>query len=170
MSYRIGFVPEDRKHCGLVLSMCAGDNFTLPILSRFARLGVVDTKAERGEAAGFFDRLKIKARPSSPTISLSGGTQQKIVLAKWLASKCDILILDEPTRGVDVGTKAEIHEWIEQLANEGMAILLISSELPELLSVASRMVVLRAGRIVGQLGREEASQARLLRMMAGLAA
>jgi ABC-type sugar transport system ATPase subunit len=150
--------------------MCAGDNLTLPILARFARLGVVDRRAEGEESAGFFDRLKIKARPSSPTISLSGGTQQKIVLAKWLAAKCDILILDEPTRGVDVGTKTEIHEWIGQLADEGMAILLISSELPELLSVASRTIVLRAGRVVGELGREEATQERLLRMMAGLAA
>jgi ABC-type sugar transport system ATPase subunit len=168
MDLRIGFVPEDRKRHGLVLSMTAGSNVTLPILSRFAHAGVVDTNAEQAAAAGYFDRLRIKAEPGDATVNLSGGTQQKLVLAKWLAADCDILILDEPTRGVDVGTKAELHGWIDTLAGDGAAVLLISSELPELLNVATRIIVLRAGRVVGELSRDDATQERLLRMMAGL--
>jgi ABC-type sugar transport system ATPase subunit len=100
---------------------------------------------------------------------LSGGNQQKIVLARWLAAQSKILILDEPTRGVDVGAKAEIHALIGELAEQGAAILLISSELPELLNLSDRILVLRAGRMVGEVARAEASQERLLRLMAGLA-
>ena len=100
---------------------------------------------------------------------LSGGNQQKIVLARWLAAKSKILILDEPTRGVDVGAKAEIHALIGELAEQGAAILLISSELPELLNLSDRILVLRAGRMVGEVARADASQERLLRLMAGLA-
>jgi ribose transport system ATP-binding protein len=99
---------------------------------------------------------------------LSGGNQQKIVLARWLAAHSKILILDEPTRGVDVGAKAEIHALIGELAEQGAAILLISSELPELLNLSDRILVLRAGRVVGEVARAEASQERLLRLMAGL--
>jgi ABC-type sugar transport system ATPase subunit len=150
-----------------VLSMCAGHNVTLPILSRFAHAGVVDGVAERSAMAGYFDRLRIKAAPSDPTSALSGGTQQKVVLAKWLAADCDILILDEPTRGVDVGTKAELHGWIDKLAGDGAAVLLISSELPELLNVSTRIIVLRDGRVAGELSRIEATQAKVLRLMAG---
>jgi ABC-type sugar transport system ATPase subunit len=102
------------------------------------------------------------------TAGLSGGNQQKLVLAKWLAAKSDILILDEPTRGVDVGAKAEIHAWIDRLASQGAAILLISSELPELMNLSTRLIVLRAGRIVGEVTRAEATQDGLLRLMAGL--
>ena len=111
------------------------------------------------------------ARRASTTVvaGLSGGNQQKIVLARWLAAQSKILILDEPTRGVDVGAKAEIHALIGELAEQGAAILLISSELPELLNLSDRILVLRAGRIVGELARAEASQERLLRLMAGLA-
>jgi ABC-type sugar transport system ATPase subunit len=167
MNRRMGFVPEDRKRHGLVLSMCAGHNVTLPILQRFARAGVVDGGAEQKATGGYFSRLRIKAQPGDSTRTLSGGTQQKVVLAKWLAADCDILMLDEPTRGVDVGTKAELHGWIDTLASDGVAILLISSELPELLNVATRIIVLRDGRIVGELSRAEATQEALLRMMAG---
>jgi ABC-type sugar transport system ATPase subunit len=102
------------------------------------------------------------------TAGLSGGNQQKLVLAKWLAAKSDILLLDEPTRGVDVGAKAEIHAWIDRLASEGAAILLISSELPELINLSTRLLVLRAGRVVGEVTREDATQDGLLRLMAGL--
>ena len=168
MAHGIGYVPEDRKRHGLVLSMSAGHNATLPILGRFARAGIVDAVAERTAAAGLFDRLKIKADADDETIHLSGGTQQKLVLAKWLAADCDILLLDEPTRGVDVGTKAELHGWIDAMATNGAAVLLISSELPELLNVASRIVVLRGGCVVGELSRNEATQEGVLRLMAGL--
>jgi len=114
--------------------------------------------------------MRVRA-PSVDTVvaGLSGGNQQKIVLARWLAAQSKILILDEPTRGVDVGAKAEIHALIGELAEQGAAILLISSELPELLNLSDRILVLRAGRMVGEVARADASQERLLRLMAGLA-
>ena len=101
--------------------------------------------------------------------SLSGGNQQKVVLSKWLTAESDLLVLDEPTRGVDVGAKAELHAWIGQRAREGAAVLLISSELPELLGLSTRILVLREGRLRGEVSRAEATQEGLLRMMAGLA-
>lgn len=168
MSHGIGFVPEDRKQQGLVLGMRARENATLPILERFARFGVVDQSAETTVARHEFVRLQMRATPEVTTGTLSGGNQQKIVLSKWLAASGDILILDEPTRGVDVGTKSELHALIGQRAAEGAAILVISSELPELINVSSRVIVLRDGRITGEAARAEATQERLLRMMAGL--
>jgi ABC-type sugar transport system ATPase subunit len=161
-------VPEDRKRHGLVLSMSAGQNITLPIVERFGRVGIIDGAAERSAIASHFKRLRIKGEPFDAAANLSGGTQQKLVLAKWLAADCDILILDEPTRGVDVATKAELHGLIDKMASDGAAILLISSELPELLNVSTRIIVLRAGRVVGELARAEATQDRLLRLMAGV--
>ena len=168
MSHRIGFVPEDRKKQGLVLSMVTRANATLPTLGRVSRLGWVDRPAERRVVETYFKRLRVRATQETITASLSGGNQQKIVMAKWLAAECNVLILDEPTRGVDVGAKAEIHSWIDRLAAEGAAVLLISSELPELLHLSSRVLALRSGRVVGELTREEATQDRLLRLMAGL--
>src|SRR5207248_2213637 len=145
------------------------ENATLPTLDRMSHLGFVDRAADRRTVHTYFDRLRVKATQETVTAALSGGNQQKIVMAKWLAAGGDILILDEPTRGVDVGAKAEIHAWIDKLAEEGTAVLLISSELPELLNLSSRIVVLREGRVVGELARGEATQDALLRMMAGLA-
>jgi ABC-type sugar transport system ATPase subunit len=168
MARGIGFVPEDRKKQGLVLGMRTRENTTLPTLDRLSRFGFVDRAAEQTTVRTYFDRLRVKATPETVTAALSGGNQQKIVMAKWLAAGGDILILDEPTRGVDVGAKAEIHAWIDKLASEGTAVLLISSELPELLSLSSRVVVLREGRVVGELSREAATQDSLLRLMAGL--
>jgi ABC-type sugar transport system ATPase subunit len=168
MRYGIGYVPEDRKRQGLVLSLTTAENVTLPILERLSRLSWVNRGTERRTILSYFDKLRVRATPNTVTAALSGGNQQKIVLSKWLAAEGDILILDEPTRGVDVGTKAELHAWIDRLATGGAAILLISSELPELLNVASRILVLREGRLVGELTREEATQDRLLRMMSGV--
>ena len=168
MAQGIGFVPEDRKQQGLVLGMRARENATLPILSRFAKLGLVDEVQETTAARAEFDRLQMRGTPEVTTSTLSGGNQQKIVLSKWLAAKGNILMLDEPTRGVDVGTKSELHALIGQRAAEGAAILVISSELPELINVSSRVVVLRDGRITGETPRAEATQERLLRMMTGL--
>jgi ABC-type sugar transport system ATPase subunit len=111
----------------------------------------------------------LRARPEAVTSSLSGGNQQKVVLAKWLTAESNVLILDEPTRGVDVGAKAELHAWIDHRAAAGAAILLISSELPELIHLCSRIVVLREGRVRGELSRDQVTQERLLRLMAGLA-
>jgi ABC-type sugar transport system ATPase subunit len=164
----IGFVPEDRKKQGLVLSMRTRENVSLPTLSRLARLGWVDRARERRTVGAFFDRLAVKATQETETVALSGGNQQKLVMAKWLAAGGDVLVLDEPTRGVDVGAKTEIHAWIDRLAAEGKAVLLISSELPELLNLSTRIVVLRAGRVVGELARAAATQDAVLRLMAGL--
>jgi ABC-type sugar transport system ATPase subunit len=169
MALGIGFVPEDRKRQGLVLPMRARENTTLPTLESLARLGWVRASAERELAQSYIDRLRVRTHSmDATTAGLSGGNQQKLVLAKWLAAKSDILILDEPTRGVDVGAKAEIHAWIDRLASQGAAILLISSELPELMNLSTRLIVLRAGRIVGEVTRAEATQDGLLRLMAGL--
>ena len=167
---RIGFVPEDRKKQGLVLSMCTGENSTLPTLPLFARFGWIDRSRERGVIHRLFERLRVRAMPDAITAELSGGNQQKIVMAKWLAADCDILILDEPTRGVDVGAKAELHAWIDELASQGCAVLLISSELPELINLSTRILVLRNGRIVGEVSRADATQDGLLRLMTGVVA
>ena len=165
----LGLVPEDRKAEGLVLSMCALENVTLPILAQLSHNSWIRKHDERALAQRYFDRLKVTvAHPSAAASALSGGNQQKLVLARWLAAGSRVLILDEPTRGVDVGSKAELHAWIDTLASEGHAVLLISSELPELLHLSTRVIVLRGGRIVGEVPRGEATQERIMRMMAGL--
>lgn len=169
MQLGVGFVPEDRKRQGLVLGMRARENATLPTLSRFARGGWVNGAAERAAVDTSFARVALRASGREALVSsLSGGNQQKVVLSKWLTADSDLLILDEPTRGVDVGAKAELHAWIDQRASEGAAVLLISSELPELLSLSTRILVLRAGRVRGEVTREQATQDGLLRLMAGL--
>jgi ABC-type sugar transport system ATPase subunit len=165
----VGLVPEDRKRHGLVLSLRALENVTLPTLRSLARVGWLRTGAERSLADDAFARLRVRAPDlGALTAGLSGGNQQKLVLAKWLAARCRVLILDEPTRGVDVGAKAEIHALIGRLAAEGTGILLISSELPELVALSTRILVLRDGRLVGELARDNADQATLLGMMAGV--
>lgn len=171
MGLGLGLVPEDRKRQGLVLPMSASTNTTLPLLERLSRFAFIRRAAERELASQYFDQLRVKA-PRLDTVAgaLSGGNQQKVVLAKWLAARARILILDEPTRGVDVGAKAEIHTLIDTLAGQGAAILVISSELPEILRLATRILVIRGGRVAGETPREGATQDGLLRLMAGLAA
>src|SRR4029079_2789517 len=165
----VGFVPEDRKRHGLVLSMRALENVTLPTLRSIARAGWLRGGAERDLATDAFARLGVRTPDlGALTAGLSGGNQQKLVLAKWLAARCRVLILDEPTRGVDVGAKAEIHALIGRLAAEGAGTLLISSELPELVALSARILVLRDGQLTGELPREKADPESLLRMMAGL--
>ena len=171
MAHGIGLVPEDRKRQGLVLSMSAMSNTTLATLGRLSRFGFIRRAEERLQAKTYFDRLRVRASgPDVITAGLSGGNQQKLVLAKWLAAECRILILDEPTRGVDVGAKAEIHALIDRLAADGCAVILISSELPEVMHLSTRILVLREGRIAGELPREQATQAAVMRLMAGVAA
>jgi len=171
MALGIGLVPEDRKRQGLVLPMSAQDNTTLPVLARLASLRVFRRlPAERQLAREYFERLRVRASsPEAVTAGLSGGNQQKLVLAKWLAARCRVLILDEPTRGVDVGAKAEIHALVDELAAKGHAVVLISSELPEVLNLSTRLLVLRDGRIAGELPRG-ATQEAVMRLMAGMAA
>jgi ABC-type sugar transport system ATPase subunit len=165
----LGFVPEDRKRQGLVLGMRALANVTLPMLPSLARNGWLGAGAERALADEAFGRLGINPPDlDKTTMGLSGGNQQKLVLAKWLAARCRVLILDEPTRGVDVGAKAEIHAVISELAAEGTGVLLISSELPELVALSTRLLVLRDGRLVGELARADADQEALMRLMAGV--
>jgi ABC-type sugar transport system ATPase subunit len=165
----IGFVPEDRKRQGLVLSASGLHNTSLPILGRLSRFRWILRERERSVAREYFDRLRVRTPSLDATVAgLSGGNQQKIVLAKWLAASSQILILDEPTRGVDVGAKAEIHALIGELAARGTAILVISSELPEVISLSDRIVVLRGGRVAGELARREATEDAVLRLMAGI--
>jgi ABC-type sugar transport system ATPase subunit len=170
MAHGVGLVPEDRKRAGLVLGMSCLHNLSLPILDRLSRLSWIRRGEERALAGDYLSRLRVRTPgPDFVVAGLSGGNQQKIVLAKWLAAGARVLILDEPTRGVDVGAKAEIHAIIDRLAAAGSAVLLISSELPELINLSTRILVLRAGRIVGEVPRKDATQEGLLRLMAGLA-
>ena len=167
----IGFVPEDRKRQGLVLSASAMHNASLPTLGRLSRIGWIWRARERAQVGALFDRLRVRTPGLDAVVAgLSGGNQQKVVLAKWLAASPQVLILDEPTRGVDVGAKAEIHALIDELAAQGTAILVISSELPEVLRLSERILVLREGNLVGEVRREDATQDGLLRLMAGLGA
>ena len=167
----LGLVPEDRKRQGLVLSMSALANTTLPILGALSRWSFIRRKSERELVGTYFERLRVRAASVDVvTAGLSGGNQQKLVLAKWLAAKCQVLMLDEPTRGVDVGAKAEIHALIDELASRGAGVILISSELPEVLNLCTRIIVLRQGKIGGELPRASATQDALMRLMAGVAA
>ncbi|MBX3396554.1 MAG: sugar ABC transporter ATP-binding protein [Phycisphaerae bacterium] len=171
VSAGIGLLPEDRKRQALVLSMTCKQNMSLPSLECLGggRL-LINHRAERALATHFFSALRVRAPDiDSPIAGLSGGNQQKIALARWLARRCGVLILDEPTRGVDIGAKAEIHAMIDELAANGMAVLLISSELPELLRLSARILVLTGGRIAGELSRADATQENLMRLMAGAA-
>jgi ABC-type sugar transport system ATPase subunit len=167
----IGLVPEDRKRQGLVLGLNCRENTCLAALSSLTTLGWVKRTAERELAHRYTSRLRVKA-PSLETITagLSGGNQQKIALAKWLARSCDVLLIDEPTRGVDVGAKAEIYQLLDELACEGKALLIVSSELPELIGLCRRIVVMRNGGIAGELPRAQFSEAALMQLMAGVAA
>ena len=167
MGRRIGFLPEDRKKEGLVLGMNITDNISLPHLDYFSHFGFVDRKREVAEVNKLTQRLRVKA-PSieSITAGLSGGNQQKVAIAKWMARSCDLLIVDEPTRGVDVGAKAELYQLLDEVACQGLAILMISSELPELLNLARRIIVMREGFLTGELSHEQFSQEALLHLMA----
>jgi ABC-type sugar transport system ATPase subunit len=167
----VGLVPEDRKRQGLVLGLNCRENTALAALPALSRLGWVNRAAEHTLAQRYSQRLRVKA-PSleSITAGLSGGNQQKIALAKWLARSCDVLLIDEPTRGVDVGAKAEIYQLLDELACEGKALLIVSSELPELIGLCRRILVMREGRIAGEVARADFSEAALMRLMAGVAA
>lgn len=154
MAAGIGLIPEDRAGQGLVVDHPIRDNVLAPILSRLTRGGIVDDRRGDRVCEDFRERLQIKASSlTQPVRSLSGGNQQKVVIAKWLATEPRILLMDEPTAGVDIGTKQEIVQLIRRLANEGRAILFISSELPELLAAADRVLIMRHGRIDQELAR-----------------
>jgi ribose transport system ATP-binding protein len=167
----IGFLPEDRKTQGLVQGLSVGDNISLPCLGRVSRAGLVRRRDERELALGLVKDLRIKTPGlDQPVAQLSGGNQQKVVLAKWLAAHADVLIMDEPTRGIDVGAKVEIYELMNGLTSRGAGILMISSELPEVLGMSDRIVVMRHGRIAAEFDAAGASQERILRAALGQAA
>ena len=155
----IGFAPEDRKGQALVLIRSVLENATLPILDELSLGGFIRRGRERDVANGFVRRLRVRTPTIDQEVSkLSGGNQQKVVLARWLATRPRVLMLDEPTRGIDVGAKAEIYRLIDELAGEGMGVLLISSELPEVLGLADRILVMQGGRITGELTGEQATE------------
>ncbi len=159
MKLGIAYVPEDRGLQGLIRQMKIRENISLAVLRALVRGPFIDNRAERNLATRMIEQLSIRAySPEQIVNKLSGGNQQKVVVSKWLAGRPRVLIMDEPTRGVDVGAKAEIHRLISQLAQQGLAILMISSELPEVLGMSDRILVMRGGRIVAEYSREEANQ------------
>ena len=166
----LGLLPEDRKRQGLVLSLNCRENSILAALERFSTAGFVRRREERSVVESYAGRLRVKTPSLEALVAgLSGGNQQKLALMKWLIRECRVLIVDEPTRGVDVGAKAEIHRLLDELACQGMGILLISSELPEVMSLSRRIIVLREGVQLAALERDQFSQEALMRAMAGLA-
>ena len=167
----IGLVPEDRKKQGLVLGNTVGFNLTLASIDSYINgIAISDRKCQ--EVIDYYkEKLHIKAVADRVELveagSLSGGNQQKIVLGKWLAIKPDVLILDEPTRGVDVNAKFEIYSVINELAKAGIAVIMVSSELPEIINMCDNVCVIKAGKMTGMLGREELDQERIMQYAAG---
>lgn len=160
----LAYVTEDRRQLGLTMPMSITTNITLPTLHQYTnRFGLVQQRAERQTAETFQQRLSIRTPDvDRPAGTLSGGNQQKVVLSKWLNTQPRLLILDEPTRGIDVGAKAEVHQIIDELAQQGMGIIMISSDLPEVLAMSDRIVVMREGRQMATLNRSEATQERVM--------
>ncbi len=164
----IGWISEDRKGEGLIQSMSVLANLTLPHLDRRAVGGWIDRRSEREMAAAQVKRFRITTAGVDQVVSqLSGGNQQKVALARWLLEECRLLICDEPTRGVDVGGRYEIYEFLEGLASRGVAVLMISSDLPEVLGMADRILVMHEGRLGGELDARTASQEQILRLAMG---
>ncbi len=160
-------MPEDRKQQALFLALAVRLNLSIAALGRFtSRMGFVDERAEAVLVEDYRRRLNIRmASPMVEVGNLSGGNQQKVVLARWLALQPKVLIVDEPTRGIDVAAKAEVHQLLFELAESGIAILAISSELPEILTLSDRILTMREGRITGNLPIAEASEERLMQLM-----
>jgi ribose transport system ATP-binding protein len=164
----LGFLTEDRKQQGLVLQLPVTENITLTSLEEFAHFGALDLARERNVASDLIERLHIRVASMDQEVAdLSGGNQQKVVIARWLAARCKVLLFDEPTRGIDVGAKAEIYELIGRLVEEGVAVLLISSELSELLGLADRIAVMHEGSLQGIVTRADASQEKIMELALG---
>jgi inositol transport system ATP-binding protein len=164
----IAYVPEDRKLLGLCLERPILENICLPNLEMFSKYGILDLRLEREQAEDISRKLKTKTYSLNAAAgTLSGGNQQKVVLSKWLLRDLKVLILDEPTRGIDVGAKSEIHKLMGEFAKNGMAVLMISSELPEILGMSDRILVMSEGRLTGELNREEATQENIMHFATG---
>ena len=167
----IGLVPEDRKLQALVLMLAIRENMGLSMLDKLSRFGIVRLREERALARRMVEALRVRT-PSieQKVLNLSGGNQQKVVIAKWLALHPKILIMDEPTRGIDIGAKAEVHALMHHLGADGVAILMISSELPEIIHMSDRILVMRQGRIAGELSRAQATQEAVMALATGVPA
>ncbi|MFS7490635.1 sugar ABC transporter ATP-binding protein [Carnobacterium maltaromaticum] len=164
----VGFLTENRKEEGLVLDFSIKDNISLPSIDEFRVRGLIDTKTEAEFVQLLMKRLTVKAQNEDISAgSLSGGNQQKVVLAKWIGIGPKVLILDEPTRGVDVGAKREIYQLMNELAERGVAIVMVSSDLPEVLGVSDRILVVHEGKIAGELNRTEATQEKIMNLATG---
>ena len=166
----IGFLPEDRKNEGVVLSQSIRFNTTLSNIGSFSRFGINSYSKERKIAEELLTKLHTKyGGLEDPVSSLSGGNQQKVALAKWLAANCQVIILDEPTRGVDVGAKSEIYSIINSLAQDGAAVIMISSEMEEIINMCDRAVVMRQGIVTGELDKKELNEQGLIALAIGVA-
>ena len=163
----VALVPEDRKALGLEIGASVGDNISVAALRTLARLTFINRSKERSLINRFISRLQVRTSSSEKKVGLlSGGNQQKVLIAKWLATQPKFLIVDEPTRGVDVGTKAEIYTLLDELAKAGLAILVISSDLPEVIALSDRILVMRGGKITGEIQRKDASEERIMALAA----
>ena len=163
----IALVPEDRQHAGLALDLSVADNLALTNLGMLSRFGILNLRRKSRFAAEWIGDWRFAAgAPGKAARNLSGGNQQKIVLGKWLARQPEVLLLDEPTRGIDIAAKAEIHRILLDLADQGAAILMASSDMPELLAICDRVLVMRAGKITAELGPGEMSEAAILKSAA----
>jgi ribose transport system ATP-binding protein len=164
LAYGIGLIPESRKTQGLILGMTVKKNITLPILKKVSKnFGIIDKKEEKNVVTQSIQDLLIKTPTMEQKVKfLSGGNQQKVVLAKWLNTECKILIFDEPTRGIDIGAKEEIYKLMRKLADEGISIIMISSELPEILGMSDRVLVMYKGKMMSELDAAEATQEKVM--------
>ncbi|MDE1181595.1 sugar ABC transporter ATP-binding protein [Paraburkholderia sp.] len=159
----LALVPEDRRQQGLALELSIARNASMTVLGRLVRHGLISTRSETDLARHWGEKLRLKAGdPAAPVGTLSGGNQQKVVLGKWLATGPNVLIIDEPTRGIDVGAKAEVYSALAELVTQGMAVLMISSEMPEVLGMADRVLVMHEGRISADIARSEANEERIM--------
>ncbi|MCY9762012.1 sugar ABC transporter ATP-binding protein [Paenibacillus alvei] len=168
VNHGIGFITEDRKDEGLVLDFSVRENMVLPSISGFTKKGLISTQSEKVFVDALIKRLQIKTHSAETAAgNLSGGNQQKVVIAKWIGIGPKLLILDEPTRGVDVGAKREIYQLMNELTGHGVAIIMVSSELPEVLGMSDRIVVVHEGRITGELNKAEATQEKIMTLATG---
>jgi ABC-type sugar transport system ATPase subunit len=163
MALGLGMLPEDRKNAAVIGPMNVRENISIAVLPRLQTAGFVKRREESDIVRKFVERLHIKTAGVEQSItSLSGGNQQKVMIARWIASNVSILIVDEPTQGVDVGAKAEIHRLLRELARQGVAVIVISSDLPEVLSISDRIIVMRGGSIVGELPASAATEEKIM--------
>ena len=164
----IVYVPEERQKQGIVLELPIYQNISLPQMDRLAKHGNLDQKSEMSLARQYCERLQVKASCwEEKVMNLSGGNQQKVVIAKWLATNPKVIILDEPTKGIDIGSKAAVHEFMSELVDSGLAVIMVSSELPEIMGMSDRILVMNEGLIVSELSRADATPEKVVSLATG---